>query len=143
MHMSSRLFCLPCNWIYLIQNPFLSYVYLKDIHKTLKEIGKIQFVSELRILLNLYISKFHESLPKEKIWNCQNLLSKVNFSKIHPTNITIYIKMDFAVNDKLWALKFNKFSHFQNAISNNSPTRERYYDPLSTKIDMCITPNLI
>ena len=51
--------------------------------------------------------------------------------------------MDFVVKDKLWTLKFNNFSHFQNVISNNSPTRERYYDALSTKTDMSITPNLI
>ena len=51
--------------------------------------------------------------------------------------------MDFVVKDKLRTLKFNNFSHFQNVISNNSPTRERYYDALSTKTDMSITPNLI
>ena len=47
--MSRKLFCLPQNWIYLFQN----YVYLEDIHKTLKGIVKIQFVSELAIFLNL------------------------------------------------------------------------------------------
>ena len=46
MHMSRKFFCLPCNWIC-----FLSYVYLKDIYKSLEGIGKIQFVSELIILL--------------------------------------------------------------------------------------------
>ena len=45
---------------------FLSYVYHKDIYKTLKGIGKIQFVSELAIQLNLQISKFYRSHYKEK-----------------------------------------------------------------------------
>ena len=43
------------------------YAYLKDIYKTLKRIGKIKCVSQLTILLNLHISKFHRSLHKEKI----------------------------------------------------------------------------
>ena len=43
------MFCLPRDWIYLLQNYFSSYVYLKDIYETLKRIGKIQFASELRI----------------------------------------------------------------------------------------------
>ena len=34
-------FSLLRNWICLLQNYFWSYVYLKDIHRTLKEIGKI------------------------------------------------------------------------------------------------------
>ena len=42
-----------CKWIYLLQNYFLSYAYAKDIYKTLKGIGKIQFASKLTILLNL------------------------------------------------------------------------------------------
>ena len=46
-------FCLPRDLIYLLQNYFLSYVYLKDINKALEKTGKIQFVSELAILLNL------------------------------------------------------------------------------------------
>ena len=66
MHMTRNVFCLPRNWIYLLPNFFSSYVYLKDMYKTLKGIGKIQFVSELTILLNLQISKFHGSLHKEK-----------------------------------------------------------------------------
>ena len=41
------------DWIYLLQNYFLSYVCLKDIYKTFKGTGKIQFVSEPSILLNL------------------------------------------------------------------------------------------
>ena len=53
-------------FVYHIQNYFSNYVYLKDIYiyQTLKGIRKIQFVSELTLLLNLYISKFH----KEKNW---------------------------------------------------------------------------
>ena len=60
MHLSRNFFCLPPNWItpdfllhyYLFRNYFLSYVYLKDICKNLKEIEKIQFVS-VKILLSL------------------------------------------------------------------------------------------
>ena len=48
--------------IFLLQNYFSNYVHLKDIYKTVKVIGNIQFVSELTILLNLYISKFQKSL---------------------------------------------------------------------------------
>ena len=52
---------------YSIDLLFLSYAYLKAIHKTLKGTGKIQFVLELIISLNLQISTFHSSLHKEKI----------------------------------------------------------------------------
>ena len=69
MHMSRIFFCLPRNWIHLLQFIFSSYVYLEDIHKTLKGLGKIQFVSELTILLNPQISQFHGSLNKEKKLN--------------------------------------------------------------------------
>ena len=62
MHILRKFFCLPRNWIYLLQGYFSSYVYLSDIHKTLKGIGKIQFVSELTILLNL---NFTEVLTKK------------------------------------------------------------------------------
>ena len=40
MHMSSKFFCLPCTWIFLLQNYFLNYGYLKDIYKPLKETEK-------------------------------------------------------------------------------------------------------
>ena len=49
MHASRKRFCLTGNWIYLFQN----YLYARNISKTLKGIEKIQFVSELTILLNL------------------------------------------------------------------------------------------
>ena len=65
--MSRKFFCLPRNRIYVLQNYFSSYVYLKDKCKTLKGIGKIQFISELAVLLNLEISKFHVNLHKKKI----------------------------------------------------------------------------
>ena len=58
MYMSRNFLC-TTKWIYLLQNYFSSYVYLRDIYKTLKGIGIIQFVSELTFLLNLEISKFH------------------------------------------------------------------------------------
>ena len=48
--MSRKFFCLPRNWN---QNYFLSSVYLQDTQKNLEVIGKVQFVSELTILLNL------------------------------------------------------------------------------------------
>ena len=44
-HMSRKLFCLLRNWICLLQNYFLSHLYLKDIYKALKGIGKTQFMS--------------------------------------------------------------------------------------------------
>ena len=47
------------------------------------------------ILLNLQISKFHESYTKKNNWNYQSLnittcAGKLNFSVTHPTHITIY-----------------------------------------------------
>ena len=45
MHMSMNFFYLPRNWIYLLQNYFSSYLYLKDVYKTLTGTGKIQFES--------------------------------------------------------------------------------------------------
>ena len=81
------------NWIYLLQNCFSNYVYLKDMYITLKGIGKILFVSVSRILLmgkfqnftttfnkkNLNFPKFSFNFPHEK----------VNFSLIYRTHITI------------------------------------------------------
>ena len=57
MYMSRKFFYIPCNCICLLQNYIFSYLYLKDIYKTLKE---------LTILLNLQRFKFHGSLRKEK-----------------------------------------------------------------------------
>ena len=51
--MSRKFPFLPRNWIYLLQNYFSSNIHLKDTYKNLKGIGKIQFVSEITILLNL------------------------------------------------------------------------------------------
>ena len=59
-------FCLPRNWNHLFQFFPPSYVYLKDIYKTVKGLEKIQFVSELTVFLNAQISQFHWSLHKEK-----------------------------------------------------------------------------
>ena len=96
MCMSRKLFCLPRNWIYLLQNYFWSYVYLKAIYKTLKRIRKIQIASELTILLNLFSkpNKKIDLIPQHilklpKLEYC-SLCGKVNFSVIHPTHITIY-----------------------------------------------------
>ena len=48
MHISRKSFSLPRTG--LLQNYFSSYVYIKDIYKTLKGTGKIVFVSELTLL---------------------------------------------------------------------------------------------
>ena len=67
MHMQRKLFFSPRKGIYLPQNSFSSYVYLKDIYKTLKGIEKIQFVSKLTNLVKSVNFKFHGNLPKEKL----------------------------------------------------------------------------
>ena len=72
----NEIFLFTLSWIYLLYNYFLSSLYLKDICKTLKEIGKLQYLSELAMLLNLYISKFHGSL---KNWS------------YHSFNTTLYM----------------------------------------------------
>ena len=52
-HLLGNIFGSPhtSNRIYLLRNCFSNYVYLKDMYITLKGIGKILFVSVLRILL--------------------------------------------------------------------------------------------
>ena len=52
-HLLGNIFGSPytSNWIYLLRNCFSNYIYLKDMHITLKDIEKILFVSVLRILL--------------------------------------------------------------------------------------------
>ena len=78
--MFRKYFCLPHNWIYLVQNYFSSYVYLKDIYWYLKRIGQIQFVSELRILTG----KKHPQIKLQRfrklwIWTFGWLLHQTNF----------------------------------------------------------------
>ena len=78
--MFRKYFCLPHNWIYLVQNYFSSYVYLKDIYWHLKRIGQIQFVSELRILTG----KKHPQIKLQRfrklwIWTFGWLLHQTNF----------------------------------------------------------------
>ena len=78
--MSRKYFCLPRNWIYLVQNYFSSYVYLKDIYWHLKRIRQIQFVSELRILTG----KKHPQIKLQRfrklwIWTFGWLLHQTNF----------------------------------------------------------------
>ena len=114
--MPRNFFCTPRNWIYSLQNDFFSYAYIKHINKTLKWIGKIQFVLELTILLNLYISKFHGSLCKEKLWNYQSLNTtpyerKVNFSVIYPTHFIIY---------SFWRTMFKEFVNDRDKLHFNS-----------------------
>ena len=52
-HLVRNMFSSPhtSNWIYFLHNCFSNYLYLKDMYITLKGIGKILFVSVLRILL--------------------------------------------------------------------------------------------
>ena len=61
-------------WKYIYRKIYKEYlidISQEHIYKTLNGIGK--FVSELTILLNLEISKYHENLHKEKKWNFQSL----------------------------------------------------------------------
>ena len=44
------------------------------------------------------------------------------------------------VHDNLWTLKFDNFSEFHNVINDSSPSPERHYDALRTKIDMWLIP---
>ena len=67
--MSKKFLCLPRNWIYLFQNYFSSYVYLKDIYTTLTGIWKSQFLSQLTILLNLKFLNFTRVFKKKKNLN--------------------------------------------------------------------------
>ena len=52
-HLLGKIFSLPhtSNRIYLLRNYFSNYVYLKDIYITLKKIGKILFVSVLKVFV--------------------------------------------------------------------------------------------
>ena len=77
-------------------------LYLKDVHKTLKGIGKTQFASKLTTMLNLQISKFYLVSTKKKIeiiraWILL-LMWESYFSVIHPTYI---------VNYSFWRTKFS------------------------------------
>ena len=49
------------NWIQVLPKYFSNYLYLKIMYENLKKIGKIQCVSKLLILLNLWISELHRS----------------------------------------------------------------------------------
>ena len=51
MHLSRKFFCLHVTRSTYSRIIFRAY--LKDLYKTLKGTGKIQFVSELTVLLNL------------------------------------------------------------------------------------------
>ena len=83
------------NRIYLLPNCFSNYVYLKDIYLSLKGIGKILFVSLLKILLickTLNFTARPPSLVKLKfpLFAFNFLCEKVIFSLIHQTHITIH-----------------------------------------------------
>ena len=84
------------NRIYLLRNCFSNYLYLKYMHITLKEIGKILFVSVLRILLICKFLNFTAVFIRKKRSNFSKFAysftcKKVNFSLIHPTHITIQL----------------------------------------------------
>ena len=63
-HLLGKMFCSPhtSNRIYLLQNCFLNYEYLKDMHITLKGIGKIVFIS---VFSN--VSKLHTVFHVRKL----------------------------------------------------------------------------
>ena len=66
-HLLGNIFGSPhtSNPIYLLQNCFSNYVYLKDMYITLKGIGKILFVSVLRILLICKFLNFKAAFTKK------------------------------------------------------------------------------
>ena len=82
------------NRIYLLRNFFPKCVYLRDMYITLKDSGKVLFVSVFRILLICKFLNFtvvftnkKENFPK---FAFNFLCGKVNFSLIHRTHITIH-----------------------------------------------------
>ena len=94
-HLLGKVFGSPhtCNWIYLVRNGFSNYVCLKDTYMTLKSIGKILFVSVLRILLICkflnFTAVFTKKLDFPKFaFSCP--CEKGSFSLIHQTHITIH-----------------------------------------------------
>ena len=80
------------NRIYLLQNCFSNYVYLKDMYITSKRIGNIQFTSMLRILLICTFLSFAATFTKKNFskFGCNFPLGKANFSLIHSTHIATY-----------------------------------------------------
>ena len=66
-HVIGKIFGSPhtSNWIYLLRNCFSNYVYLKDMYLSLKGIGKILFVSVLRILLICKTLNFTTAFTKK------------------------------------------------------------------------------
>ena len=80
--MLMKLFCLPRNWIYLLQNSLSSYVYPKGIYKTLKRMGKIQFVSELTFAKSVNFLNFASVFTKKKNCNYQSLNSTLYMRKL-------------------------------------------------------------
>ena len=67
MHLLGNIFGSPhtSNWIHSLRNCFSNYVYLKDMYITLKGIGKILFVSVLRILLICKFRNFTAAFTKK------------------------------------------------------------------------------
>ena len=61
------------NWVYLLWNCFSNYVFLKDMYITSKGIGKISFVSVLRILLICKFLNLTAVFTKRKILTFQSL----------------------------------------------------------------------
>ena len=94
-HLLCNIFASPhtSNRTQLVQNCFSNYVYLKDVYITLKGIGKILFVSMLRILIICKFLNFTATFPKKLNFSkfAFNFpADKVNFSLIHRTHSTIH-----------------------------------------------------
>ena len=66
-HLLGNVFGSPhtSNWIYLLQNCFSNYLHLKDMYTTLKGIGKIIFVSVIRIFLICKFLNFTAAFTKK------------------------------------------------------------------------------
>ena len=81
------------HYIYLPRNRFSNYVYLNDMCMNLKGIGKILFVSVLRILIICktlnFTAVFTKKLKFPK-FAFNFLCEKVNFTLTHGTHITIH-----------------------------------------------------
>ena len=69
------------NQIYLLQNCFSNYLYLKDMCMTFKEIRKILFASVLRILFNLNFTAVFTKKELDLIEYIQLILPFIAFEE--------------------------------------------------------------
>ena len=83
-HLLEKIFNSPhaSNQIYLLWNCFSNYVYLKDMHITLKEIVKIMFVWVLRVLLICKFLNFTAAFTKKKDQSFQRLYTIFRVRKL-------------------------------------------------------------